>query len=124
MLTLLQIGLWVLITIPFVLMGFVLTAAIASGIHTKILHRRAINFLAGCACPRCGQTIGNDAVVAASEAYARKVQEMFEDARRRGIKLRLADPQWEMRCPNCGLQFIFYPNTLKLESPSASPSKA
>jgi hypothetical protein len=118
--TAIQIVLWVLIAIPFVMAAFVCAFAVVASIFGKRSRPQDIEFLTDSACPKCRKKIGHDAVLAGIEAYAREAEKRAEDAKRRGVTIHVL-VEWEIHCLNCASQFYFYPDTRKMESEPRFP---
>jgi DNA-directed RNA polymerase subunit RPC12/RpoP len=111
MLSLFQALLWSLVAIPLLLLLLVLGVAI-TGHHSL---RRSIKMASTCRCPKCGNIVGRDAVLAAKEAYGQKVREMMQQ--HPGVMFRLV-AEWQLGCPRCSFKFYLYPNSNKIETVS------
>ena len=111
MLTLAQIVLWTLVSIPLLLVLLVLVAAMFGAYS----FRQSIRFASLSACPRCGKVLGRSAVLAAKDAFSKKMDEMRKQ--HPGLKLRIV-AEWEISCPSCGSIIYFYPGSNKSETQS------
>jgi hypothetical protein len=99
--------LWALAALPILLIILVL-AAVAYGQYSLW---RSIRFASAALCPKCGETIGRAAVLAAKERYREDIQERMK--RHPGVKFRLI-AKWKVECPACSFSFFFYPAVNKI----------
>ncbi len=70
-------------------------------VRTERLVKSVVPRLAALPCPRCGVAVGGAAAAAIGAARAAEMRKLFEEARARGIRLRV-DPCWRFPCPACG----------------------
>jgi len=106
-----QVVIWGLGAIPLILLLVVLAAAVVG----QYSLRKSIQTASTSPCPKCGRTVGREAVFVAKEAYAQKVREMMHQ--HPGVKFRQV-AEWQVQCPQCGFTFYFYPSSNKLEAVS------
>jgi len=111
MLTLAEIVLWTLVAIPSLLVLLVLVAAMFGAYS----FRRSITFASLSTCPKCGKVIGRSPVLAAKDAFGKKMDAMRNQ--HPGLKLRIV-AEWEISCPRCGAIIYFYPGSNKIETQS------
>src|ERR1700733_7757557 len=109
--TTIQILLWGLVALPFLLLLLVL-AAIGYGQYS---FQKTIKFAANSLCPKCGAVIGKAAILAGRGGFSKKVAAMMKE--RPGVKFRIV-AEWEMDCPQCGMKFYFYSAERKFETTS------
>jgi hypothetical protein len=71
--------------------------------------QRSIRIASKAHCPRCGSLLGRTAVLAGKDRYWSSVSEWVKQ--NPGLRYRLADPEWEIVCPTCGVTLAFSPVT-------------
>jgi hypothetical protein len=111
--TFLQVTLWILVGVPFVVLALVLTGA-AIGWRG---HQRSIAIASTSPCPNCGKAVGRPAVLAAKDRFSKIIQERMKA--HPGVKYRIV-AEWEIECPHCGCKFYFYPEGNRIETVSTS----
>lgn len=62
-------------------------------------------------CPNCGQPFGETEVTRAREIAVEERRKLFAEARAQGIRLRVAPTRWRLRCPSCGAEFEYLPES-------------
>jgi hypothetical protein len=114
MLNVLQILLWVLVGIPFLLILLVFAAAM----YGAYAHRCSIKIASMTACPNCGKVVGHSPVMAA----IKRLEDKYAELRKQhpGVKFRIV-AELEIHCPNCTAIFYFYPDGNKIERHSRFP---
>ena len=103
--------LWFVVAIP-VLLLLLLLSAMFMGQHSL---RRSIKTASTSPCPKCGNILGRDIVLAAKAAYAQKMREVLKE--HSNIKFRTT-AEWQIECPQCSFILYFYPNSNKLQAAS------
>lgn len=92
--------------------GVLVVAAIVAWavllVQTERQVKSAAPRLGAMPCPRCGVAIGAGPAAAIGAAREEQMRKLFEDARARGVMLRV-DPYWRFPCPACGAALKFDP---------------
>jgi predicted RNA-binding Zn-ribbon protein involved in translation (DUF1610 family) len=107
--TLLQVILWALVALPFLLVALALVGATCG--HFSL--QKSIKAAANHPCPRCGELIGREAVLAAIDRKAQEVSNIMKQYLRPRVR-----PVWSIVCPHCGAALLFHLNENRLEGPS------
>jgi uncharacterized C2H2 Zn-finger protein len=103
--------------------GGVVTAAVAFGLLARSVTRAEAAGLAALSalrCPRC-DTLFGDRAVALRAAAREHVRALLDDAKARGVRLRL-DGRWRFECCDCRVPLVFDPTTRTL-APSTDASR-
>jgi predicted RNA-binding Zn-ribbon protein involved in translation (DUF1610 family) len=113
--TFLQIVIWIIVALPFLIIALALVGATIG--HFSL--QKSIRIAANSPCPNCGEVIGREAVLAAFERKAQAVHDVMKLYLRPRVR-----PEWIIECPHCGVTLLFHADENRFEVPSISADAA